>query len=77
MHCSPDTLEGTYSDGRIASHSEKGGTSDSLDFWPIYREDRQITAHELLVHESGDILDAENRLLEAHPAVWNEDIGQE
>src|SRR5207248_8271556 len=27
MHCSPDTLEGTYSDGRIASHSEKGGTS--------------------------------------------------
>jgi hypothetical protein len=36
-----------------------------------------MTAHELLVHESGDILDAENRLLEAHPAVWNEDIGQE
>ena len=48
-----------------------------VDFRPIYREDRQITAHELLVHESGDILDAENRLLEAHPAVWNEDIGQE
>jgi len=36
-----------------------------------------MTAHELLVHESGDILDAENRLPEAHPAVWNEDIGQE
>jgi hypothetical protein len=55
----------------------KGGCWCSLDFWPIYREDREITAHELLVHESGDILDAENSLLEADPAVWNEDIGQE